>query len=86
MLNNVLLLKGAGMGSSTPQEGGTTDEEYYGQPVTNDDYCINFTAPNKKSYKITSPFPVKLFQWLTAKHFWLLIKLIDGIVNLLLHF
>ncbi len=26
--------KGAGMGSSSPQEGGTTDEDYYGQPAT----------------------------------------------------
>jgi hypothetical protein len=27
-----LLPKSGGMGSSTPQEGGTTDEEYYRQP------------------------------------------------------
>jgi hypothetical protein len=27
-----MLMKSGGMGSSTPQEGGTTDEEYYGQP------------------------------------------------------
>jgi hypothetical protein len=35
LLNKVHLPKGAGMESSSPQEGGTTDEDYYGQPVTN---------------------------------------------------
>ena len=36
--------KGCRMGSSTPQEGGTTDEEYYGQPLQMLNKDIKLTA------------------------------------------
>jgi hypothetical protein len=42
-----MLPKGWRMGSSTPQEGGTTDEEYYGQPQQMLNGVVWFTAPKK---------------------------------------
>jgi hypothetical protein len=51
-----ILLKGWRMGSSTPQEGGTTDEEYYGQPQQMLNKVMWLKAPKKtlKNYQIKS--------------------------------
>jgi hypothetical protein len=36
------------MGSSSPQEGGTTDEDYYGQPQQMFNSVMKLTAPKEK--------------------------------------
>ena len=41
-----------GMESSTPQEGGTTDEEYYGQPLPMLNKEIKLAAQNDKCMKM----------------------------------
>ncbi len=46
MLPNDKLLKSGRMESSTPQEGGTTDEEYYGQPEKMLPKVLLLTAKN----------------------------------------
>ena len=42
-----ILPKSGGMGSSTPQEGGTTDEEYYRQPEQMFNKDLKQTAKKK---------------------------------------
>jgi hypothetical protein len=54
-MNKDMLMKSGGMGSSTPQEGGTTDEEYYGQP----EQMLN------KDLKSTAKMPLKFFRFPT---------------------
>ncbi len=47
--------KGWRMGSSTPQEGGTTDEEYYGQPQQMFNIDLKLTALKKKTQSPLNP-------------------------------
>jgi hypothetical protein len=49
-----ILLKGWRMGSSTPQEGGTTDEEYYGQPQQMLNKVMWLKAKKKNAKKLSN--------------------------------
>jgi hypothetical protein len=42
------------MGSSSPQEGGTTDEDYYGQPHQMPNKALQPTAPKQKNTFLNS--------------------------------
>jgi hypothetical protein len=48
------------MGSSSPQEGGTTDEDYYGQPQQMFNSVMKPTAPKEKKLP-PKFFAAKLF-------------------------
>ncbi len=56
------LPKSGGMGSSTPQEGGTTDEEYYKQPEQMPNKDLKPTASKRIVFITTNPKePVPIF-------------------------
>jgi hypothetical protein len=52
-----MLPKSVGVGSSTPQEGGTTDEEYYGQPEPIPIKDLKSTAQKEMKYNPNSDKP-----------------------------
>ena len=52
------------MGSSSPQEGGTTDEDYYGQPQLKLNIALLLTAPTKNLTK-----NLQFFHFIFCKNF-----------------
>jgi hypothetical protein len=50
-----LLPKSSVMGSSTPQEGGPTDEEYYKQPEQMPNKDLKMTAQKRIVFVTTNP-------------------------------